>query len=255
MTYERRYRKPPVIEALCEILFAGSAWDETVPGLFYERIKTDFPTKRKREVQELGVAFGLGEAKAGIRRLPPRMQFVSEKNNRLLQIAPDLLVVNQLSPYPHFMDWEPETGRALRIYHELAQPKRVVRLGLRYINRAVIPEERLLMEDYFTIYPKLPSKISDRHGSFMFRVEIPQSEQDHVLLLTFSSAPTPASNAGQACQAFMLDYYDMLQIDKPAEGIDLLKEIRQAHENIITAFEESITDRLRGLFEPEGEPC
>ncbi len=40
---DRRYRKSPVIEALCEIYFSGSAWDETVPGAFYERWKNEFP--------------------------------------------------------------------------------------------------------------------------------------------------------------------------------------------------------------------
>ena len=34
---ERKYRKPPVVEALCEIYFADSTWDDTVPGVFYER--------------------------------------------------------------------------------------------------------------------------------------------------------------------------------------------------------------------------
>ncbi|RMH08650.1 MAG: hypothetical protein D6704_02710 [Nitrospirae bacterium] len=44
---ERRYRKPPVIEALCEIYFAGSSWDETIPGAFYQQIKDDYPKKQQ----------------------------------------------------------------------------------------------------------------------------------------------------------------------------------------------------------------
>ena len=32
---ERRYQRPPIVEALCEVYFTGSQWDSTVPGLFY----------------------------------------------------------------------------------------------------------------------------------------------------------------------------------------------------------------------------
>ena len=92
---ERRYRKPPVVEALCEIHFAESTWDETVPGAFYERVKKDFPGKRQQEIREAQITLGPAEATAGMRRLPPRMQFVSDERHRMIQIAKDLLVVNQ----------------------------------------------------------------------------------------------------------------------------------------------------------------
>ncbi len=49
---ERSYREPPVVEALCEIYFADSTWDDTVPGTFYEEIKDEFPVKRRREARE-----------------------------------------------------------------------------------------------------------------------------------------------------------------------------------------------------------
>src|SRR3990172_4896115 len=158
MTSGRKYRKPPVVEALCEIYFAGSNWDETVPGGFYDRVKDRFPVKRQREIQEAEVAFaGSGEAAASVRRLPPWMQFLSEKGDRLIQLGRDLLVVNQLRPYPSFEDWEPVIYAALEVYRDLAQPKGVARLGMRYINRVVIPEPVILMEDYFTVYPHLPT--------------------------------------------------------------------------------------------------
>lgn len=249
MIPKRRYRKPPVIEALCEIYFADSAWDETVPGAFYERVKGDFPQKRQREIQQAEIALSPSEAKAGVRRLPPWMQFVSDEKHRMIQIAQDLLVVNQLHPYPHFEEWKPEVDRALSIYRELAQPKKVGRLGLRYINRVVIPGEWVRMEDYFTIYPNLPPGLGDTHGSCLVRVEVPQAEQGHTVLITFGTAPQ--QRPVQPEQIFMLDLYDILQIEKPLEEVDLREQIQRAHNNVVTAFEGSITDRLREMFEPE----
>jgi len=247
---ERRYRKPPVIEALCEIYFADSMWDDTVPGAFYERVKQDFPDKRQREIQEAQIALGPAGATAGVRRLPPWMQFISEKGDRMIQIARDLLVVNQLQPYPHFERWEPAVHSALKIYKELTQPKKVARLGLRYINRVVIPGALVQMEDYFTIYPNLPPGLGDTHGSFLVRVEVPQREHGHTVLITFGPAAPPQPKQDE--QVFTLDLYDILQRDGPLEEIDFRVEIQRAHNNVVVAFEDSITDRLRALFEPEG---
>lgn len=246
---ERRYRKPPVIEALCEIYFSGSSWDDTVPGAFYERIKADYPQKQQKKIQEAQITMGPEQAVAGVRQLPPWMQFVSDQEHRMIQLADNLLVVNQLHPYPHFKDWEPEIYRTLGIYKHLAEPKAIARLGVRYINRVVIPEERVRMEEYFTIYPNLPEGLGDLHGSFLVRVEVPQEDSGHTVLITFGTAPPPKSD--QMAQAFMLDIYDILQVKKAWNEEQLKQEVKRAHDNIVVAFEDSITDRLRTLFEPE----
>jgi len=247
---ERRYRKPPVIEALCEIYFAGSSWDDTVPGAFYERVKGDFPQKRPRTIQEAQITLGPEQAAAGVRQLPPWMQFVSEEKKRMFQLAQDLLVVNQLAPYPHFEEWEPDVYRALHIYGELAQPRNVARLGLRYINRVLIPEKQVRMEDYFTIYPNLPQRLGDIHGSFLVRVEVPQLAKDHTVIITFGTA-LPPPPLRDLTQAFMLDLYDILVTNAPVDEDAIKREVRCAHDNIVVAFEDSITNKLRALFEPE----
>jgi len=248
MTSGRKYRKPPVVEALCEIYFAGSNWDETVPGRFYDRVKDRFPVKRQREIQEAEVAFaGSGEAAASVRRLPPWMQFLSEKGDRLIQLGRDLLVVNQLRPYPSFEDWEPVIYAALEVYRDLAQPKGVARLGMRYINRVVIPEPRILMEDYFTVYPHLPREMGEEHGRFMVRFEVLSRKSGHGVLVTFGSAPP--SNPSEIVH--LLDLYDIF---KPSDMLPLDQvptEVQTAHEDVEVAFEGSITQRLRQLFELE----
>jgi len=246
---ERRYSKPPVIEALCEIYFSDSSWDDTIPGAFYERIKADYPKKQQKKIQEAKITMGPNQAVAGVRQLPPWMQFVSDEKCRMIQLAENLLVVNQLHPYPHFEEWEPEIYRSLRIYKELASPREIMRLGLRYINRIVIPKAKVQMEHYFTIYPKLPEGLGDSHGSFVVRVEVPQVKQEHTVLITFGTAPLPEK--GQIGQAFMLDLYDIMDIKKDVDDDVLKAEVRRAHNNIIIAFEDSITDRLRRLFEEE----
>lgn len=248
MASRRKYRRPPIVEALCELYFEGSEWDDTVPGRFYEQIKTDFPIKRQREIQEAQVMLSTaGEASAGVKRLPPWMQFVASDENRLIQIGQDVLVINQLRPYPHFEEWEPLIYSSLETYRRLANPKGIARLGLRYINRVVIPHTKFLMEDYFTVYPQLPKAMGDTHGRFMIRVDLPSQKGGHGVLITFGSAP--AEKAGGI--AHLLDLYDIFKPEQSLAFDAVNAQVKIAHENIETAFEGSITDKLRALFELE----
>ncbi|MDX1251745.1 MAG: TIGR04255 family protein [Gammaproteobacteria bacterium] len=251
MRNDRRYKKPPVIEALCEVYFVNSAWDDAIPGQFYDRMKDRFPAKRQQEIHEAEFNFGLtGEAAAGVRRLAPRLQMMTEQGDRMIQLARDLLVVNQLRPYPHFEEWEPIVYQALNTYSELAQPNGITRLGIRYINQVAIPESRILMEDYFTLYPRLPETLGDAHGPFMIRLEIPSQMANHTVLVTF--ATTPPEKVGES--AFLLDVYDIFAPSEPFSLQDITSHLQDGHKNIENAFESSITEKLRTLFEPEDKP-
>jgi uncharacterized protein (TIGR04255 family) len=251
MVHRCKYKKPPVVEALCEIYFSESVWDDTVPGRFYEQVNQEFPAKRSKEIQQAEFAFNpSGEASAALRRLPSWMQFVSEKNDRMIQLARDLLVVNQLPPYPRFEAWEPVIYDALKKYRDSANPKAIRGVGLRYLNRVVIPKPRIKMEDYFTLYPQLPQGVENAHRTFLVRVEVPQTKQGHTLVITFGTADPPEPNT----QAFLLDLYALFQPDCPMSFDAFSDVVGTAHDNVIAAFEGSLTDRLRLLFEPEGSP-
>lgn len=244
---DRKYHRVPIVEALCEIWFTDSSWDATVPGAFFERVKGDFPKKRQRTIEEALSILEPEQSIAATSRLPPWMHFTSDEKHQVIQLAENLLVVSQLAPCPRFEQWEADVYRALSIYKELAHPKSVSRLGLRYINRVVIPRTHVRMEEYFTIYPNLPQRLGGAHGNFLIRVEIPQSDRGHVVIITFGNAPSP--NPPESGQAFMLDLYDSLVTSDAAEESVIRKEIRRAHENIVLAFEDSITDKLRELLE------
>lgn len=228
--------------------FEGSEWDDTIIGQFYERVRAHFPQKRQREIHEAQVRLSAaGEAAAGVRRLPPRMQFVTEAGDRMIQIGRDLLVVNQLRPYALFEDWESTLYEALNVYQELVRPRALVRLGVRYIDRVIIPAPRVRMEEYFTLYPEIPAMLGAAHGAFMLRVEIPRQRREHRLFVTFGSAPPEEPET----TAFLLDFYDVSEPGGEMAPEVVRKEVQAAHDNVIQAFEAILTDQLRRLFEPE----
>ena len=201
----KKYKNPPVVEALCEIFFTGSKWDGTIPGMFFDKIKADYPIKK--ELKQIG--FGLSISPEAQQLTPmggsTRIQFLKSDGSQLVQIEKDLIVINQLRPYPRFEDWNPVIDKMLKLYCELAQPAGIRQLGIRYINRIVIPAHAFKMEDYFKLYPEIPGSLGAMHGRFMMRLEIPTKHKGHQLIITFATtqADSPETSAE------MLDLYNV----------------------------------------------
>lgn len=244
----QKYRYPPVVEALVELSFRDSDWDETVQGRFYERIKPAGLTEKSSspvQVAQVSVE-GTSETTARFHH-QSRMRFSSSDGSRIIQLARDLLVVNQLQPYPHFEEWSPQIARALDIYDELCKPSGVARIGVRYINKVVVPEQEFDLRTYFSIHPELPADLGEAHGAFLLRVELPVKVGGHQVLVTFGSAPPPKGGG----RAFLLDLYGVLRPESPLPLSSIMEEIGRAHEHVEAAFEASITDALRSRFDPE----
>lgn len=240
-----RYRNAPVREALCEIYFTGSKWDDTTQGMFFERIKDEYP--KKQPVTELGVEVKVEKSERGaiIRERQSRMHYIYPDGSRLVQLAPDLLVVNQLRPYPHFNVWRPTVGRMAQIYSEVAAPKTVSQLGLRYINDIHIPRTPdLKLEDYFTVYPQIPLSLGQRHGPYMLRMEMPTKNKGHILFITFATNPVPNTENF----SFILDLYDMFGQPFNFSIPEIEKRVIEAHNEIEPVFENIATDQLKALF-------
>ncbi len=247
---DRSYRNPPVVEALCEIFFDESTWDDSIPDVFYEKVKDRFPNRQVKERREVRVTVEEDVASTGISKQPPVIQFLTEQKDQIIQVAENLLVVNQLSPYRHFEEWEGYVYEGLSLYNELASPKKITSIGVRYINLLEIPGPRFPMEDYFTIFPNLPESLGNAHGSFSIKVDIPLPEQRHLAQISF--ATTTVEEPVPRTQAFMLDLHDRASLELDPNGVDSIREaVRVAHDFVVKAFEDSITDKLRELIERE----
>jgi hypothetical protein len=85
----------------------------------------------------------------------------------------------------------------------------------------------------------------------MVRVELPCPQKGHAVLITF--ATSPPDRPGQV--AHLLDLYAIFQTDALLSERELQAEIRAAHANLNAAFEGSVTDKLRAIFEPISQLC
>jgi len=240
-----RYRNPPVVEAVCEFRYEPSVpWDMAIPGLVYEKIRDRFPIRRQAKAFEVSVGAGPGGIGQQV-LTTDRVQFLREDEKALIQLGPNLLAVNHLRPYPTWQEFLLLIREGFDAYLDVANPKGIQRVGLRYINRVEIPSQRIQLEDYFEFRPFVGPNLPQDFGPFIVGVQVPYEDSRDMLRLQLANAATETPNT----VAVMLDLdYFLAQPGGVSKG-QVFQWIEVAHSRVEQVFEACITDRLRRMFE------
>jgi len=241
---EKTYNNPPVIEALCEFQFESNSWDLAVPGLIYERVKDTFPKRRSAKV----VSVSLSPQKEGIEQqvqTEERVRFLREDENALIQVGRWFLAINHLKPYSSWREFLGLIEQGLTAYREIAAPKRIRRVGLRYINRIEIREKSIELEDYFHFRPFIGPELPHNIDAFISGIQVPFEGSRDTLKLQLTS--TTAKDPNAIATILDLDYF-LVKAGAVAPD-NVLEWVDAAHERVVECFEASIAERLKERFE------
>lgn len=243
----KKYINPPIIEALCEFQFEpGAPWDITMPGLIYNEMKEEYPHKEQIRTIEVEIRPEGGEVQPRITG-SRRMRFLNEDRKALIQIDVNLLSVNHLKPYPTWEKFYPMIQRGFETYVDVAKPKGIKRIGLRYINEIIIPGSSFETTDYFNFVPQLGDDLPQEHGFFSVSVDFWYAEERDSLRLTLSrsSPQTPDSIPIVLDLDYVLRKPDLLRME------DVFDWVQNAHGQVEIIFEGCITEKLRKTFNKE----
>jgi uncharacterized protein (TIGR04255 family) len=234
-----RYKTPPIIEAVCEFRFdPTNTWDITIPGLVYEALRQRFPQRQTRKGFHLELISGDQSVTHKTEQVD-MAQFLSVDKTRLAQVAPDLISVNHLAPYESWNAFLPDITLGFQSYCKVAEPGKLQRIGLRYINR--VPE---VSWDQFAFRPFFETRPALNTSSFILGIEIPfENERDRLRM--------QLSNALGDTHAVILDLDYYLAAPGAIEIQQALSWVEQAHTHLESAFEDCLSDGLRQRFEPQ----
>jgi uncharacterized protein (TIGR04255 family) len=171
---------PPLVEAVCEMRLAPTtnAWDWTLPGRLYDKIKNEFPN-----ISEVpGILVNLGPEAPTAPPFPERLQMKRKDSSAMVQVAPYVLAVNQLTPYP---GWEGFKALILSVYSQYAGicvESRIVRVGLRYINQITLPPKGFDLGAFITMDPVLNGPLDRPLVTFYQRYELQHDSPGGVLI-------------------------------------------------------------------------
>jgi uncharacterized protein (TIGR04255 family) len=208
-------------------------------------VKDEFPDKK----QQIGVGVQFRPTEKGLEHrvepAPPRVQFFRKDKTALIQVGPDLFVVNHVKPYPTWDVFKPLILENFQQYKGVANPQGFKRMGLRYINKIIFNAESVELEEYFNFFPAIPQDLPQLYEGFISRVEIPYFNNRDKMIITVSNAIPEAPKTLPII--LDLDYIMIVQEEIPMEGFEGWLE--QAHSAIEKAFESCITNKSRTLFE------
>jgi uncharacterized protein (TIGR04255 family) len=243
----REYRKPPIVEKVCQFVLPPDVyWDTTIPGLIYDKV---LPKGfRRREPGMLRPS----PLAASSQRAPQMQQpieggrFWTEDNTKFVEVFPRMLGIHCLKPCPTWEELEPMIKELCGILDSVTRVENFQAISLIYVNRIEIPlaSERFNINDYFELKPSLGEYLPKDMVSFIVGCVFPFHNQRDMCKVQLQSA-IPESRLQRA---FLLRLEYILAKPKAVSVTDSLGWIKNAHENIVTTFEECIKAPLRDVF-------
>ncbi len=236
---QRQYKNPPVREVVCAFSFqSDSPWDLTIPGLLYDRIRSDFPDRLPPELhgEEVDV-----DAE---RLVQDRSRFASSDKTTLVQVGRDFLSVHHQLAYRNWDYFAPLVQRVMEAYQEVARPQAVRHVALSYANRLDLPKADFELSKYLNFYPYLGKGLPQGAESFFVGVVFPFEEGRDSLEVTMTDITVDRADVRSI--ALNLTYYkshsDGTLLEESFQSLEL------AHARVRETFEASLTDATRELF-------
>ncbi len=237
------YKNPPIVEAICEFrLSQDTRWDLTIPGLFYERVKDDFPHKEQKMVSQIELTQETNTFQQKI-IMSERILLFSDDRKRIIQVGNWLLAINVLKPYPTWNGFRSIIEKCWNNLLEIIDIKGLERVSLRYINQVQLPFESIEIEEYFEFYPYIGERLPQTPSYFIVSAEFPYDggrDKCRVQL-------TPGI-VGDSELAFILDIDYFLARQRDIDISTVMDWIEKAHGRVEEVFEGCITDKLRETF-------
>lgn len=251
MHQQRRYKNPPIEEALCEFRFQSDQdWDPTIPGKIHIELSDEYVRKPK-EHRGLGWEWNAQERHLKLNEGLARVHFRSDDGTRMIGVGPNVLSTHMLRPYhnptlPDISGWgefRKRIEQALDVYWKTLQPSGVHRVGVRYINKILVPRSGLAAGDYLRCALPQVGDLPTNLNSSVSRAEYNYADGIR-LILSQRSTEVPENQ-----NEYLLDIdviWEGQESVSQEEAMKLAGDLR-ARERMV--FESVITDKARELFD------
>jgi uncharacterized protein (TIGR04255 family) len=241
--FERQYKQPRILEALCELQFVPSSdWNTSVYGTLLAAIR-DLGFEQTEELPRFTIQIAPPMKEPEIKSDHFLMRYKHSDENWLLQLSSDSFTVNQLAPYPGWEAFKPRILEAVKRFTQALPTVQTRRIVLRYINHFEFEGRTIDLTEWFTIYPTVPL-ISEQKGPFLLRQEFLLANND-VIAATAGLAYPAAPNR----IAILLDLEYQREPEASWDMEQFKSILDMAHQAVYHAFELFITDRTRELLE------
>lgn len=247
-----QYPNPPIRETVCEIAFdvGPDPWDLSFPGLIYNELRTEFPRRIQAVSPEqvLSITFGnVGSQGQGIRSGEPVQSlrfWRQESDDGMITVTANRISISHYRPYPSWRNFKDIIDRAYDAYVKVVRPQNIQRIGLRYINEIQFNAPSVGLSQYFTYYPNLGPDLPPSVWNVQMSVDFAYNDHRDLARLQLETI----TGADGTAVAVLLDIDYFLAIPGAVSLTSTQHWLDQAHAEVNSIFEGSITDSTRAMF-------
>lgn len=243
------YTKAPITEALIDIQFEGEAVSATSLTDINALEADQYPTKRPLYISSITLDGGSEQQPPITKHTDDQMgwAFISANKLQVWQARRNGFTFSRLAPYEQWDSFRDEARRLWKITRDAFRPETITRIGVRYINRIVIPLPLKDFKDYLLTVPEIAPSLTQSVSSFFMQLHIPQEDILSLLVLNQQLIP-PRDLISVTSIPIVLDIDLFRFVDIPQEDDkiwELFELLRTKKNNI---FEGCITDATRELI-------
>ncbi len=175
------------------------------------------------------------------------LRFRSADEKHIAQFNRDGLVFSRLEPYTEWSQFLSEGLKLWTIFKDLAQPAEVPRIGLRFINRIMLPQDELRFEEYMQPAPVPPVGMKLPFQGFMHHDTLAVPGQPYALNVIRTIQVPPHSGGTGVSLILDIDVFTTQAFELFDDNVLMhrLNEMRWLKNKV---FFGSITEKARELF-------
>jgi uncharacterized protein (TIGR04255 family) len=238
-----QYKRPPITEAVVEVRVA-----DLIPMAAIERVRDRLLEFYPLPAQSI-IAANIEirhDAQHVVHQEVQGFKLTASDGAGVVTIGQQFIGTSRLPPYDGWESFIAAARNNWKIWKRLVEWRKIVRIGVRYINRIDVPANGLVnIDDYLTFSIKGPLLELPPLTSFAINEVRPLGKDDCQLILNAGLVPSPLVKT----TSFILDLDISRDVDLPQNDEALwafIERIRQ-HKNFV--FEGCITNRARELFD------
>lgn len=95
--------------------------------------------------------------------------FKDDVNSKVIQFRLDGFTFNKIKPYESWEAFSKEANKHWEKYCEIAKPRKINRIALRFINKINIPENESSLKEYIKLLPTVPKSFPKKQLELFLR--------------------------------------------------------------------------------------
>lgn len=244
MQARKYYSRTPITEAVIDIRV--ELLPEVQPDFLVQvqsSIQAEYPERENMFILE-GLMMVGDSVAARANQSQIGYRFVSSDHKQILQTRLDGFTFSRLAPYECWEKFRDEAKRLWSIYESLTNPKTIVRLAVRYINRLDIPLPVGDLKEYLRTFPEVSADLPQGLSGYFMQLQIPQDNLGAILVLNETIVPPPVPDI----VSVLLDIDIFKEGNVPNNEVEIWGFLEQLHKLADEVFEACITERTRELI-------